>query len=200
MKKSLFHFYPGEWLESQGVSMLTLEEEGAYLRLLCYCWQHGSIPADPEKIARLIGKGSSTTLATTVASRFQEHSDDPSLLVHAKLQMQRAMQDAWKEKCREGGRKSAEKRKNLKGCLAAPVTAAEGCLPNSANKIQKLQPSSTSNLAREGKDAFKIGSISKDTANIVPDPSGTGDLFKEMESYGRLDNQKRPTANRKPTL
>ena len=187
-------------MESQRVSLLTLEEEGAYLRLLCYCWQHGSIPADPEKIARLIGKGASTTLATTVASRFQEHPDDPSLLVDAQLQMQRARQDAWKEKCREGGRKSAETRKNLKGCSAALVTAAEGCLPNSANKIQNLQPGSTSNLARESKDESKIDAISKDAANIVPDPSETGDLFKEMESYGCLDNQKRPTAKRKPTL
>ena len=62
-KAPAFQFYPGDWLGSQRVTLMSLEEEGAYIRLLSYCWQHGSIPREPEKIARLIGKGASITLA-----------------------------------------------------------------------------------------------------------------------------------------
>lgn len=139
-KRPAFQFYPGDWLGSQRVSLLTLEEEGAYLRLLASCWQHGSIPSDPEKIARLIGKGSSTNLATTLATMFQPHPTDSTLLVHDRLEKERSKQDAWSEKCREGGKKSAELRKIGKGSS----TLVEGLLEGSSNKKATLQSSITS--------------------------------------------------------
>lgn len=138
-KRPAFQFYPGDWLGSQRVSLLTLEEEGAYLRLLASCWQHGSIPSAPDMIARLIGKGSSTNLATTLATMFQPHPNNPALLVHDRLEKEREKQDAWSEKCREGGRKSAEMRKIGKGSSSL----VEGLLEGSANKKATLQSSIT---------------------------------------------------------
>ena len=138
-KRPAFQFYPGDWLGSQRVSLLTLEEEGAYLRLLASCWQHGSIPSAPDMIARLIGKGSSTTLATTLATMFQPHPFNPALLVHDRLEKEREKQDAWSEKCREGGRKSAEMRKIGKGSSSL----VEGLLEGSTNKKATLQSSIT---------------------------------------------------------
>ena len=142
-KRPAFQFYPGDWLGSQRVSLLSLEEEGAYLRLLASCWQHGSIPSDPEKIARLIGKGASTTLATTLATMFQPHPYDSALMVHDRLEREREKQDAWAEKSREGGRKSAEKRQYLKGGSTTLQPPLEGCLPNGSNQKATLQSSST---------------------------------------------------------
>jgi uncharacterized protein YdaU (DUF1376 family) len=139
-KRPAFQFYPGDWLGSQRVSLLTLEEEGAYLRLLASCWQHGSIPSDPDKIARLIGKGSSINLATTLATMFQQHPTESTLLVHDRLEREREKQDAWSEKCREGGKKSAELRK-LSKCSS---TLVEGLLEGSSNKKATLQSSITS--------------------------------------------------------
>jgi uncharacterized protein YdaU (DUF1376 family) len=138
-KRPAFQFYPGDWLGSQRVSLLTLEEEGAYLRLLASCWQHGSIPSDPGMIARLIGKGASTTLATTLATMFQQHPFNPTLLVHDRLEKEREKQDAWSEKCREGGRKSAEMRKIGKGSSSV----VEGLSEGSSNKKATLQSSIT---------------------------------------------------------
>ncbi len=138
-KRPAFQFYPGDWLGSQRVSLLTLEEEGAYLRLLASCWQHGSIPSDPDMIARLIGKGASTTLATTLATMFQQHPNNPALLVHDRLEKEREKQDAWSEKCREGGRKSAEMRKIGKGSSSV----VEGLLEGSSDKKATLQSSIT---------------------------------------------------------
>lgn len=150
-KRPAFQFYPGDWLGSQRVSLLTLEEEGAYLRLLASCWQHGSIPSDPDKIARLIGKGASTTLATTLATMFQPHPLEPNLLVHDRLEREREKQDAWAEKSREGGRKSAEKRQNLKGASTTLQPPLEGCLPNGSNQKATLllQSSSTNTSSNE---------------------------------------------------
>lgn len=106
-KAPAFQFYPADWLSSQRVSLMTLEEEGAYIRLLCYCWKNGELPNDPEQLARLIGKGASTTLASNVATMFQA---DGCRLLHDKLNALRTEREQWLEKSRKGGLASAAKR------------------------------------------------------------------------------------------
>ena len=91
-KAPAFQFYAGDYLSSSRVTLLTLEEEGAYIRLLCHCWLHGSIPNDPEMIARLIGKGCSTTLASKVAIMFTQRGE---VLVSEKMEgVRQARQEA----------------------------------------------------------------------------------------------------------
>jgi uncharacterized protein YdaU (DUF1376 family) len=118
MKAPAFQFYPADWLSSQRVQMMTLEEEGAYIRLLCYCWNHGSIPADPAQIARLVGKSCSNETATTVQRMFNERSttvegsfNDSTTLVHDRLELEKDKQAARRDQASEAGKKSAESRK-----------------------------------------------------------------------------------------
>ena len=101
--------------------MLNLEEEGAYIRLLCFCWQHGSIPSKPSEIARLVGKGCSSNLARVVAAMFDRHPTDATKLVHSRLEIEKAKQAAWKEKCRAGGQKSAELKKTHPRLVELPL-------------------------------------------------------------------------------
>jgi uncharacterized protein YdaU (DUF1376 family) len=119
MKAPAFQFYPTDYIASQRVQMLTLEEEGAYIRLLCYCWQHGSIPSDIDQLTRLIGKGGSTTVARVVAAMFQPSADGERLL-HDRLEQERTKQQLWREKSAEGGRKSSDKRKGGSTTLQPP--------------------------------------------------------------------------------
>jgi len=108
MKKiPAFQFYPADWLSSQRVSLLTLEEEGAYIRLLCYCWKNGELPNDMKQLAQLIGKGGSVLLATKVATMFQA---DGCRLLHDRLDELRSEREQWVEKSRKGGLASAAKR------------------------------------------------------------------------------------------
>ena len=59
MKKlPYFPFYPGEWLRSPTVLGMSLEEQGAYLRLLCCQWEDGYI--DPEDLSLLVGVSQDT--------------------------------------------------------------------------------------------------------------------------------------------
>ena len=111
MKSPAFQFYPGDYLSSQRVSLMTLEEEGAYIRLLCYCWKHGHIPSDPIQLAHLIGKGATVKLATKVSKMFTDKGG--SRLVHDKLETLRAERNRWVEKSRQGGMKSAANRRKL---------------------------------------------------------------------------------------
>jgi uncharacterized protein YdaU (DUF1376 family) len=158
-KSPAFQFYPSDWLGSQRVSLMTLEEEGAYIRLLAYCWQHGSVPADPEAVARLIGKGATTTLASRVLTMFQPPLQPPlnggTVLVHERLEEERSKQFKWKEKSSEGGRKSAELRKsrvvqpplepplqpngNITSSSSSSINIANAILSN-AEKVEVKKP------------------------------------------------------------
>jgi uncharacterized protein YdaU (DUF1376 family) len=132
--------------------LLTLEEEGAYLRAVLSCWLHGSIPADPEKLARLIGKGASTTLATTVATMFEADGDR---LVHPRLEEERKKQAQWREKSAAGGRKGAETRRKAANAKQPPSTVEpplKGSLPNGTNQKATLR-SSLSSGEREDQKA-----------------------------------------------
>lgn len=139
-KSPAFQWYPADYLGSQRVALLTLEQEGAYVRLLSYCWQHGSIPADPELIARLVGKGASTTLANTVAKMFEPHPSDRSKLVHDRLDAERRKQAEWRQKSARGGKATQERRR--KGAqLSYHQQTTERCLPDGSNQTSTLQSS-----------------------------------------------------------
>lgn len=129
MKSPAFRFYPTDYLGSQRVRLMTLEEEGAYINLLCSCWQHGSIPADPVLAARLVGKGCSTTVATTVLTMFTP-ATEPGRLTHDRLEAEREKQAIWSKKSAAGGRKSAELRKG--GSTVVP-RVVENCLQPNGN-------------------------------------------------------------------
>lgn len=114
-KPPAFQFYPQDYLASSRVAEMTLEEEGVYIRLLCYCWSTGSIPADPERCARLAGKGCTVATATVVQRSFNEHPTDPQRLVHDRLEIERENQRTRREQASSAGKKSAERRSKTQG-------------------------------------------------------------------------------------
>lgn len=157
MPSPAFQFYPNEWIGNYNVQLLSLEEEGAYIRLLCYCWNEGSIPNDPELCARLIGKGASTTLATKLLPRFVKDANDPSRLVHERLEREREKQLAWSEKSKLGGQKSGESRKKaaeLKGGSRLveppyePKSNSSFSSSSSSSKVQEVEWTESTSKAR----------------------------------------------------
>lgn len=188
-KAPAFQFYPGDWLGSQRVTLMSLEEEGAYIRLLCYCWQHGSIPREPEKIARLIGKGASITLAQSVATMFQPPLDNGSgvgdVLVHDRLKAQRDEYDAWLEKSRRGGKASAEARRRNREDTQAPLQA-----PFQANG--NTSSSSTSSIDIEREKTPTLDEVLAFAQNIGLAAWRAEDWWNEMESVSWLDHRGRP--------
>lgn len=111
MKSSpAFQFYAAEYLADENVALMTLEEEGAYIRALAYCWREGSIPADYELLSRLL-KGGSTNILRVVVKCFNQHPTEPGRLVHGRLEKEREKQKKWREKSKNGGLKSGESRR-----------------------------------------------------------------------------------------
>lgn len=140
MKSPAFQFYPADWLSDAEVSVMTLEEEGAYIRALCFCWREGFIPSDPTRLSRLL-KGGSTVVATVVQARFVLRADDPTKMVHPRLEFERKKQEIWAEKSKDGGIKSAEARrkKRLKG---GSTTLPRVVQPNGNSSITSSTTSS----------------------------------------------------------
>ena len=130
-KAPAFQFYAGDYLASSRVQLMTLEEEGAYIRLLCHCWIAGSIPKDPAQIARLVGKGCSTTLASKLATMFTVKGDS---LTSDKMEEIRQARQEWIDKCKKGGRASAESRKTLKNNTEQVKGSTKGSTKGSSTK------------------------------------------------------------------
>jgi len=176
MKSPAFQFYPADYTSSQRVRLLTLEEEGAYINLLCSCWLHGSIPADPAMAARLVGKDCSASLATTVLTMFTP-SSQAGRMVHERLERERLKQSDWREKSASGGRKSAELRKGASTTVQPP-------LANGINQKATLQSSSMSSSS----------STSLAPTHTAPVPVAVGDEAPAADCPFLPEVAKKPSA------
>ena len=110
-KAPAFQWYPKDILASARVQEMSLAEEGAYRRLLDYCWLNGSVPADEKRCARLIGKGCTAEIAKYVLEMFEPDPLDESRMIHDRLEAEREKQES-NSKARQA---AAEARWNKQG-------------------------------------------------------------------------------------
>lgn len=108
-KRPAFQFYPADWLSDMRVRMLPWASRGILIELLCYCWREEWIPADSSAIAQLCGCHD-LAIVEPCLQLFQPHPDDPSKLVHKRLQAERLKQDQHREERSVSGRRGANSR------------------------------------------------------------------------------------------
>lgn len=150
MKSPAFQFYAAEWISDEHVSVMTLEEEGAYIRSLSYCWREGSIPADLDALSRLC-KNASRDVLTVVTARFTLHPTLSSRLIHPRLEAEREKQRAWRSKSAQGGKASAGKRKHPRH-LTPEQGGAQMVEPNGNRTVdQWYQPKVNSSSSSSSK-------------------------------------------------
>ena len=156
-----FQFYPQDYLSSSRVAEMSLEEEGVYIRLLCYCWSTGSIPADPERCARLAGKGCSIETATNVQRAFSEHPTDSERLVHDRLEFEREKQAKRRDQASEAGRKSGESRAASRAGTNKN-TGRKKSLNGRSTDVQRKPNTSSSSSSSSSSSENTINTISTD--------------------------------------
>jgi uncharacterized protein YdaU (DUF1376 family) len=143
-KAPAFQFYPSEFLADENVVVMSLEECGAYIKLMCYCWREGSIPNDPIKLAKMVGapdKGGDATLWSAVTLCFDVDPNDTSRLFHPRLEIERVKQEAWRLKSALGGKNS-----HKNGCIQ-DIRNSRVVQPHSSHPVKggpTLQSSSSS--------------------------------------------------------
>lgn len=114
-KSPAFQWYPRDILSSMRVQEMTLAEEGAYRRLIDYCWINGYVPSDPKRAARIIGKGATVEMAQVALAMFTQAPDNPERMYHDRLIEEEEKQKAHRQqrvdaaKARWGNRGTPEK-------------------------------------------------------------------------------------------
>jgi len=109
MNSPAFQFYPADWLADEAIQTLSIPAEGLYIRLVCYCWREGSIPADRVAIGRLC-KGYDGVAIDEVLPLFKPSSDSPGRLINPRLEAERVRQVERKMIAQESGTKGATSR------------------------------------------------------------------------------------------
>lgn len=112
MSSPSFQFYPADFLADENVVMMSNQEIGCYMKLMCYCWREGSIPSDISRIARLCGEDSLTMaeLWIAISSCFEAAIDDSSRLIHPRLVRELKKQEDHKKERSDSGKKGAKAR------------------------------------------------------------------------------------------
>ncbi|MEK7952804.1 DUF1376 domain-containing protein [Luteolibacter soli] len=99
-----FQFYPQDFLV--GTAIFTAEQAGAYIRFLCYQWEHGALPDDIETLARL--GGCHGNAVASVRAKFDVGAD--GLLRNARLEQIRNEQKAFRDRQSQNAKNGWEKR------------------------------------------------------------------------------------------
>ena len=149
-KSPAMQFYGREFYQDENVIVMTLEQEAAYMRLLWNCWQEGSIPSEPAKLAALCknhpAKRFSTAVWPALQGCFVPSSD--GRLIHSKVEKLRAERRDFIEHCSAGGKHSSELRAAQKSKLPSTniarslqVTLPEPCKsePTLQSPVSSLQ-------------------------------------------------------------
>lgn len=117
-KPPAFQFYPKDWLSSESVVVMTAEQRGWYIQLLCHAWNSepiATLPADDRKLKALAGAGDSwATDKQSVLDCFEVEGDR---LVNRRLANQFEEMEEFRLSKSDAGRKGNEKRwgKDRKG-------------------------------------------------------------------------------------
>jgi uncharacterized protein YdaU (DUF1376 family) len=121
-KSPAFRFYPRDYLADPNVECMSLEEQGAYIRLLCHAWDPppdadghkpavGCLPNDPVLLATLsrLGRDGWAMAAPQIMRAWRVSNDGRYIVQKRMMEEWRKQQDYGKSKS-EAGKKGAAKR------------------------------------------------------------------------------------------
>jgi uncharacterized protein YdaU (DUF1376 family) len=112
-KPPAFQLYAGDLLSDSLVQQMTLEEFGAHMKLLCHAWLEEGIPADPDRLARLLAveRKRFEKLWAIVGEAWEPGSGYcAGKLVNARMERERFKLESFKRSRSEAGKKGAAAR------------------------------------------------------------------------------------------
>lgn len=186
-KAPAFQFYAADWLSDANVISINEAEEGRYIRLLSICWKEGHLPNSPEQLVKLL-KGGAVLVEgwfDLVRVWFKPKHDDPSKLIHPRLEIEREKQRKWREKSSKGGKKSGVSRSKSNRTKGGSTNSQAARLTNGTNQMATLHlQSSSSNIVNTNV------LTNSDLALEVKDCDDTKKRFnppsaQDVEAYGK---------------
>lgn len=132
-KAPAFQFYAADYLADERIACLSLEEQGAYVRILAFAWRAKTISSDPVVVARLIGCGCTPGIASGAMAMLQRCSSDASRCYSPMLEQRRAEQAANRAKKSKSG--------SLGGRAKSGRAKSKTYPPSDATAMLQQQPS-----------------------------------------------------------
>lgn len=107
-KSPAFQFYPKDFMA--GTATMSLQEVGAYMRLLCYAWDAGSVPTDPNERARIMvcSKAQERDIWNRVSKKFTLANDT---YLNERMEDERKKQSEYRRRQSDKGKASAATRR-----------------------------------------------------------------------------------------
>lgn len=179
-----FPFYAADWLASERVQAMTLEQQGAYITLLAIQWREGSV-SDRIRI-RLGSQGMTTEDIDTVFEAFPVSSDD-GLRRNLRLERERLALVERREKAILASKKGNAIRW---GSQPDPNGIAKRRSSSSSSSISSL---STEKRARKRADPLDVTSVLSEFGAL-----NTPRLLAAITGYldGRRERKQRPQTAR----
>lgn len=147
-----FQFYPKDFLGDGDQAGMSLQETGAYARLMCYEWNaHGQgISDDVVRCARMVGAPISAMrkMWLTLRALFIAHPTEPGRIVHPRLEKERAKQAVFKRRQSD----ASKKRWGSRGNAAASSGDMPQPIPKGSSSVFDLQSSNPVRNTDPGKE------------------------------------------------
>lgn len=141
-KAPAFQFYVKDWLSDERVQLMSLTEKGAYIDLICFCWNEGSLPLETDRLARLLNLPLPrfTKLWENSSLRQCFYVGEDGRLHHKRLDEEREKQDTFRRRQSDKGKASAAAR----GSTAVQPNGNRG---STAVQPRPVQPEGNSSSA-----------------------------------------------------
>ncbi len=100
-KSPAFQFYPKDFLMDDKVIVMNLEEIGAFVKLLCFCWNNNGLTKNQNELKNMCGNPENwEVIWGKVGKCFYEKNNK---LYNKRLEKEFKKQRAWKRKSQLGG-------------------------------------------------------------------------------------------------
>jgi len=198
-KSPAFQFYPQDWLSSPRIALMTLAEQGAYIRLLSFDWMNDGIPE--KDISRLSGL---QEVSDILIECFIAHPKKDGFLTNDRLLKERKKQKDFSTKKKRAGQAGAVKRWGKKGkgdssAIAHPIAKDSFSSSSSSSTSVNKKPRAKSSKGRVKENTDMMIRIGKwfnrkpetlwqeKEAQVLYQVLPTMDELNEMEAYYSAD-------------
>ncbi len=180
VRKPWFPFYVYDFWQDESVLAMTFEEVGLYVRLLSLQWIEGSIPADVDRVARIVGLSSDALamLWPPLAPCFPPVKNDPTRLANPRLaaivDQQMDVHRKAVEAGRLGGQASQRRSSGAQASLDKRSTGAQASLDQpepEPNSEDQQDPPIVPPEGAEGRDTAPAGKRKRKKPTTPPPDS-----------------------------
>jgi uncharacterized protein YdaU (DUF1376 family) len=189
-KPASYTWWPADFNADEHVLLMTLEQEGIYRRLLDHQAVHGSIPADIEGLAAVVGKGMTARRLAKVWPGIAPcwYEGDVGRLVNGRLARERRDDEAHRQKKSQAGATGADARwhKDSDRNATAPKVPMANTWPPSPSPSPSERQVSKSLLTPTGERHPEA--VLAHAATTTPEPAASSwgmDLPPEMPGLDR---------------